>query len=151
MEDIYKLDIVPINKIAEDLTQSYREQLSADGKNASGTLSNTSSYLVNYDGKILKISLLLEDYWKYVENDTKPHFPPIDKIRDWIRVKPVLPMARNGKLPTENQLAYLIARKISKVGTTGSHSLKSTIDKSNIYNKVINEIKNQIIEKLNSK
>ena len=151
MEDIYKLDIVPINRIAEELAQSYRQQLSADGKNASGTLSNTSSYLVNYDGKILKISLLLEDYWKYVENDTKPHFPPIDKIRDWIRVKPVLPMARNGKLPTENQLAYLIARKISKVGTTGSHSLKSTIDKSNIYNKVINEIKNQIIEKLNSK
>ena len=66
MEDIYKLDIVPINKIAEDLTQSYRQQLSADGKNASGTLSNTSSYLVNYDGKILKISLLLEDYCKYV-------------------------------------------------------------------------------------
>ena len=151
MEDIYKLDIVPINRIAEELVQSYRQQLSADGKNASGTLSNTSSYLVNYDGKILKISLLLEDYWKYVENDTKPHFPPIDKIRDWIRVKPVLPTARKGKLPTEKQLAYLIARKISNSGTTGSHSLMITIDKSNIYNKVINEIKNQIIEKLNSK
>ena len=148
MEDIYKLDIVPINRIAEELAQSYREQLSADGKNASGTLSNTSSYLVNYNGTLLKISLLLEDYWKYVENDTKPHFPPIDKIRQWIKVKPILPTARKGKLPTEKQLAYLIARKISKVGTKGSHSLQSTLDKANIYNKVINEIQNQIIEKL---
>lgn len=148
MEDIYKLDIVPINRIAEELVQSYREQLSADGKNASGTLSNTSSYLVNYNGTLLKISLLLEDYWKYVENDTKPHFPPIDKIRQWIKVKPILPTARKGKLPTEKQLAYLIARKISKVGTKGSHSLQSTLDKANIYNKVINEIQNQIIEKL---
>ena len=148
MEDIYKLDIVPINSIAEELVQSYREQLSSDGKNASGTLSNTSSYLVNYNGTLLKISLLLEDYWKYVENDTKPHFPPIDKIRQWIKVKPILPTARKGKLPTEKQLAYLIARKISKVGTKGSHSLQSTLDKANIYNKVINEIQNQIIEKL---
>ena len=148
MEDIYKLDIVPINRIAEELAKSYREQLSADGKNASGTLSNTSSYLVNYNGTLLKISLLLEDYWKYVENDTKPHFPPIDKIRQWIKVKPILPTARKGKLPTEKQLAYLIARKISKVGTKGSHSLQSTLDKANIYNKVINEIHNQIIEKL---
>ena len=148
MEDIYKLDIVPINRIAEELVQSYREQLSADGKNASGRLSNTSSYLVNYNGTLLKISLLLEDYWKYVENDTKPHFPPIDKIRQWIKVKPILPTARKGKLPTEKQLAYLIARKISKVGTKGSHSLQSTLDKANIYNKVINEIQNQIIEKL---
>lgn len=148
MEDIYKLDIVPINRIAEELAKSYREQLSADGKNASGTLSNTSSYLVNYNGTLLKISLLLEDYWKYVENDTKPHFPPIDKIRQWIKVKPILPTARKGKLPTEKQLAYLIARKISKVGTKGSHSLQSTLDKANIYNKVINEIQNQIIEKL---
>lgn len=148
MEDIYKLDIVPINRIAEELAKSYRQQLSADGKNASGTLSNTSSYLVNYNGTLLKISLLLEDYWKYVENDTKPHFPPIDKIRQWIKVKPILPTARKGKLPTEKQLAYLIARKISKVGTKGSHSLQSTLDKANIYNKVINEIQNQIIEKL---
>lgn len=148
MEDIYKLDIVPINRIAEELAKSYREQLSADGKNASGTLSNTASYLVNYNGTLLKISLLLEDYWKYVENDTKPHFPPIDKIRQWIKVKPILPTARKGKLPTEKQLAYLIARKISKVGTKGSHSLQSTLDKANIYNKVINEIQNQIIEKL---
>lgn len=148
MEDIYKLDIVPINRIAEELVQSYREQLSADGKNASGRLSNTASYLVNYNGTLLKISLLLEDYWKYVENDTKPHFPPIDKIRQWIKVKPILPTARKGKLPTEKQLAYLIARKISKVGTKGSHSLQSTLDKANIYNKVINEIQNQIIEKL---
>ena len=151
MEDIYKLDIVPINKIADELVQSYRQQLSEDGKNASYTLSNTASYLVNYDGKILKISLLLQDYWKDVENGAKPHFPDIDKIREWIRVKPVIPTARYGKLPTENQLANLIARKISISGTTGSHSLKTTIDKSNIYNKVINEIKNQIIEKLNSK
>ena len=148
MEDIYKLDIVPINRIAEELAKSYKQQLSADGKNASGRLSNTASYLVNYNGTLLKISLLLEDYWKYVENDTKPHFPPIDKIRQWIKVKPILPTARKGKLPTEKQLAYLIARKISKVGTKGSHSLQSTLDKANIYNKVINEIQNQIIEKL---
>ena len=148
MEDIYKLDIEPINRIAETLLQAYRQQLQGDGKNASGRLSNTASYLVNYDGTLLKISLLLEDYWKYVENDTKPHFPPIDKIKDWIKVKPILPTARKGKLPTENQLAYLIARKISKVGTKGSHSLQSTLDKANIYNRVIKEIQNQIIEKL---
>ena len=150
MEDIYKLDIVPINKIAEDLTQSYRQQLSADGKNASGTLSNTSSYLVNYDGKILKISLLLEDYWTYVENDTQPHFPPIEAIERWITVKHIIPTTNSGKIPSTKQLAFLIARGISKNGTKPTKLLQQTIDGADdLINLIVDEIAKQLQEEIN--
>ena len=35
---------------------------------------------------------------------------------------------KNGRIPTTKQLAYLIGRKISEVGTKGTHGLKETSD-----------------------
>lgn len=110
----------------------YKTHLSADDHIASGTLINNVSYIIDKGNRQLEVSLKLQDYWKYVENDTKPHWPPIDKILEWIRVKPVIPsQTYNGKLPTEKQLAFLIARKISEVGTKGTHDLQETLQQVN--------------------
>jgi hypothetical protein len=56
--------------------------------------------MTKFNGRYLTISLNLQDYWKYVEDGTRPHFPPIEDILQWIKVKPVLPRKRKGKLPT---------------------------------------------------
>lgn len=117
-----------LEEFARDFRNAYQDRLIRSDRIASGKLLNSVEYMVKKNGTDFSISLELEDYWIYVEDDTRPHFPPIDKIREWIKVKPVLPRAINGKLPTENQLAYLISRKISQVGTKGSHDLENTIE-----------------------
>ena len=114
---------------AETVVQQYRENLTASDRIASGELINNITYSVQENGQWYEVVLTLQDYWKYVEYDTRPHFPPISKILEWVRVKPVLPRPdANGKLPTEKQLAYLIARKISIVGTEGSHDLRDAVN-----------------------
>ena len=76
----------------------------------------------------------LRDYWKYIEDDTRPHFPPPDALLRWVQVKPTLPrpFILNGKEVSPKSLAYLIGRKISRVGTKGTHDLadakKTTMD-----------------------
>lgn len=48
-----------------------------------------------------------------VELGTKPHFPPVQALKDWVRFK-------LGKTGTEvRRVAYLVARKIAKRGTKG--------------------------------
>ena len=56
----------------------------------------------------------------------------MDKILEWIMVKPVLPRPNDdGDLPTPRQLAYLIAREISENGTEGTHDLQDAIQEVN--------------------
>jgi len=98
---------------------------------ATGNLLNSVDFLVLRGNQNIWVELHLEDYWKYLEYGTQPHWPPLDKIKDWIKIKPVLPRPENGKLPTQDQLAYLIGRKISKEGTPAYMYLNKTIDELN--------------------
>ena len=72
----------------------------------------------------------MKDYWYYVENGRKAgKWPPIQNILDWIKIKPVLPRPNaEGKLPTPQQLAFLIARKIGEEGTQGTQDLRKATD-----------------------
>lgn len=56
-------------------------------------------------------------------------FPNIDAIKKWIQVKPVIPTVQsNGKIPTLNQLTYLISRKIARDGIEPKYYLNNTLD-----------------------
>lgn len=136
-----KLELTTIKKITDDFVVELKNKLTANKTNASGTLSNSLKGIVKQNGKYIVISIQLEDYWKFIENGTKAHWPPISEIRKWISVKPVLPRPlKNGKLPTTNQLAFLIARKISKVGTKAKPFLYNTIKDFDLVGKVYNEV-----------
>ena len=106
-------------------------------------------YLILFNHYI--ITLTLPEYARYVEYGRKPgKFPPVDKIKEWIRVRRILPTPlANGKLPTENQLAYLISRKISLKGTKPTHLLENTMNDfqliGKIYNKISEELQKTII------
>lgn len=122
------------------LQNKYKDNLLLSNRLATGELIKSVQYKTDFKEREFIISLELEDYYKYVENDTQPHFPPLDAIREWIKAKPVLPTPINGKLPTPNQLAYLIGRKISIEGTEGSHDLeKSSKTISEEYEELILE------------
>lgn len=117
-----------LEQYAQEVRNRYQDRLIQDDRIASGDLLNSVEYQVVRNGMTYEVQLRLEDYWKYVEYGTKPHFPPMDKILEWIRVKPVLPRPNdNGDLPTPQQLAYLIARSISLHGTEGTEDLEETL------------------------
>lgn len=121
-----------LDEYARDLKELYQYNLNYDNAVASGELINSVRYLFQHNGSRYEVSLQLSDYWKYVENGRRSgKFPPVDKILNWIRVKPVLPRPYNGKLPTEQQLAFLISRKIAREGTKARNILELTLEELN--------------------
>lgn len=109
-----------LERYAEEFIEQYRLNLVESGRPASGRLADSLTYKVDMGANVYAVDISLLDYWKYIESGTRPHWPPVSAIREWIKVKPVIPRPMaNGKLPTESQLAFLIGRKISRVGTEG--------------------------------
>lgn len=117
-----------LEELGKAIKLRYQENLIESDRKASYNLIESIQYHTVINGTEFAIDLEMADYWKYVEDDTRPHWPPVDKILEWVRIKPLLPNPdSSGKLPTEKQLAFLISRKISEVGTTGSHDLERTL------------------------
>lgn len=114
---------------AKDIQERYKEVLANNGHIASNALVNSIKTEVVVGELAYEVTMTLEDYWKYVEYDTKPHFPPPQALLKWIEVKPVIPRpGKNGRIPTPKQLAFLIGRHINTYGTTGTHDLQQTKD-----------------------
>lgn len=115
-----------LKMLGELLVSQYREVLAREGINATDQLSNTAGVEVSKGTTFWDLSLLLEDYWKYVEYGRRAgKRPPIDAIEKWIEAKPVIPTPdANGRVPSTHSLAYLIARKIGIEGTTPRHALR---------------------------
>lgn len=140
-----------IKQICGDLLERYKKAIEDNGHVASGALVNTASYQVMFNGMWLEVSFNLEEHWKYLENGTKPHFPPIDAIENWIRIKRIVPHSINGKVPSTRQLAFLIARSISVNGTKATKLLQNTIEGADdLIELIINELANQLQEEINN-
>jgi hypothetical protein len=86
-----------MDRLVNQIADIYRNKLKPH--KATGKLENfkvTTEYNSNY----FEVYFHLEDYWKYLEYGTKPHFPPIEAIKKWINVKRLVPKANKGKVPT---------------------------------------------------
>lgn len=122
---------------AAEVGELYKRHLIEADRLASETLLNSVQTQVETDQGAYLVTITLADYWKYVEFDTKPHWPPTSAILQWIRTKPIIPRPdRNtGRIPKPEQLAFLIRRAIAGKspnqaelpnpdgGTKGSHDL----------------------------
>lgn len=118
-----------LGRLAEDLRENYKNALLQSDRVASRKLYQSVRTQVVFGLNSWDVQMSLEDYWKYVENDTLPHWPPRDKILQWILIKPVIPRPDvRGEIPTPQQLSFLISRKIARVGTEGSHDLEKTVE-----------------------
>ena len=120
-----------LNDFGKFLVEEYKDKLILEDVNASDNLYNSVTYMVEKNNTTYEVKLNLMYYWKYVENGRRAgaKMPPISAIEKWIEVKPVLPRPMsNGKLPTNKQLAYLIARKISIDGIAPRPLLQQSVD-----------------------
>lgn len=131
MEEIIRWDNLKrvLEEFGNELRNAYQDKLIQDDKIATGELLNSVEYKIDYDDRSITLSLQLAEYWKWVEEGREPGaYPPWDDpnegILNWIKMKPVVPEERNGVLPTEKQLSFLIARKIAEEGIEPGYQLR---------------------------
>lgn len=134
-EELFNPDelVAVLEDLARDIRKGYGDSLRLNKHIASRGLVESISTEIEANGTRYIVWLNLEDYWKYVEYDTKPHWPPPFVLEEWVKNKIkigfLIPRPDdNGHIPTPKQLAYLIGRKIYDDGTTGTHDLKHTED-----------------------
>ena len=136
-----------IRALVETIADIYRSELSKS--TATGNLQNFQT-IIDINDTTFQVSFELADYWKYVEYGRRAgKMPPIDAIEGWVKIKPVVPNAINGKVPSSRQLAFLIARKIGREGIPAKRPLEATLY-SDVTEQVIQDIKNEIIRQLNN-
>lgn len=114
-----------LQQFGEEIRNEYQDNLIRSNRIASGDLLNSVEFEVVQKDASFKVNLLLSEYWKYLEEGTQPHKPPISALLKWIEVKPILPRPLdNGRLPTPLQLAFAIRHKIGEEGTEGTQDLQ---------------------------
>ena len=129
-------------QVAMDVALDYQAELNALNVNATGNLQNVD-FDVEVNGGTYKIYLILQDYWKFVENGRLPgSFPNIGKLQQWIQIKQILPRPMaNGKLPTEKQLTYIIGKSIKEKGIQPKPALANALRKNETH---LNKIKEAV-------
>ena len=129
-----------LTQYAEELREGIIKRLEQDGRKASGNLIKSIKTGVEEEEDKLLITLTAEDYLKYLETGTKPHFPPPDDLIRWIQNKnlPTRERTGNKSLPTEKSLAYLIGRKINERGTPANNYVHNEVDQ--LYDKYRDKI-----------
>lgn len=134
-----------IRALVETIADIYRSELSKS--TATGNLQNFQT-IIDINDATFQVSFELADYWKYVEYGRGPgKQPPIDAIEQWVRIKPVVPSAINGRVPDTRQLAFLIARKIGREGIEPKHYLTDTMYSEEV-NIIINALKRTLTEQI---
>ena len=120
-----------LSDFTKEFVSNYKSLLLRDGKKASGNLiSSLKPVSIQFTNNKIEADISIASYWKYVEYGRRPgKFPPVNKILDWIKVKPVIPRPMNGlKPPTEPQLAFLIARKIARDGIKPGNQFEEALN-----------------------
>lgn len=131
---------------SQEVEKALKDELQNNGRVASGKLLNSISTKINYLGDSITVTLYAEDYLKWLNDGRKPsngegNGSLKEDILKWIKIKHIVPRENKGKVPTEKQLAYLIARKIHREGYKGDNQAYSnTVEEINAkYEPLIQE------------
>lgn len=122
-----------IRNICEQIAQIYRDKMSNAGYDPNGELMKFT-WVTEYNGNLFELNFNLPDYYIFAENGRRPgKFPPPNAILKWVQFKRLVPRpGRDGKVPSTNQLVYLISRKIATNGTQGQHLFEKTLNDPNL-------------------
>ena len=131
MEDPIK--IIGITEVCNQIADIYRKKMDAADYNKQGELYNFK-WTTEWKDNLFEIAFDLPPYFPFAEYGRRPgKFPPPDAILKWVQFKRLVPRpGRDGKVPSTNQLVYLISRKIATKGTEGKHLFEKTLDDPNL-------------------
>ena len=133
MEDPIK--IIGVTEICNQIADIYRKKMDGADYNKQGELYNFK-WTTEWKDNLFEVNFELPQYFHFAENGRRPGtFPPPDVILKWVQFKRLVPRpGRDGKVPSTNQLVYLISRKIATKGTEGKHLFEKTLDDQNLDN-----------------
>lgn len=144
-------DIKDIKDICQQIVDVYKAKMEQADYNKQGKLYNFT-WVAEMQGSYFQIYFNLPDYWEYAENGRGPTVKKngpgdvLAAIKKWIQIKHLVPSSRNGKVPTTEQLAYAITKKIHKEGFEGKHLLQATIDET--YDTLVDRLVEAIADKI---
>lgn len=145
-----------LNSFAQTIVNRYRDKIS---EYASGKLYKTIDYTITSKSDSYLVTINLEDYWKYIEKGRRAgaKMPPVSAIEKWINVRKILPRPvtlKSGKqrVPTIQQLAYVIARSIAKKGIQPRPFMRKSLEDTmkDFQWKLSAAVREDVLENLNS-
>ena len=125
-----------LNDYADYFIQNARNKIGANNSYATGKLGDTLDKVIEITDDRMSVKIKLQDYWEYLDKGTKPHYPPIQAIKEWVEVKNI------------DISPYAIQKSIGEKGTQPHPFFNES--KDNIYkqfeNKIIYAIEEDIAE-----
>lgn len=125
-----------LREYGERLVELYRANMVESGRPASGALAESLHTEVVVGDTTIAVDLSLLDYWKYIEHGTRPHWAPIGPLKEWVKVKRLLPRP-NDKIPptlslekAQERIAYAVRWKIHEEGTEGKDDLSRALQQT---------------------
>ena len=129
------IKIIGVTEVCNQIADIYRKKMDAADYNKQGDLYNFK-WTTEWKDNLFEVNFDLPSYFYFAEYGRRPgKFPPPDAILKWVQFKRLVPRpGRDGKVPSTNQLVYLISRKIATKGTEGKHLFEKTLDDPNLDN-----------------
>ena len=146
-----------LNSFGNTLISRYREHIS---EYASGKLYKTIDYTITSKSDSYLVTINLEDYWKFIEKGRRPgaKMPPVSAIENWIKIRKIIPRPvtlKSGKqrVPTVQQLAYVIARSIARKGIAARPFMRESIEDTmkDFKSKLSAAVREDVLENLEQK
>lgn len=142
IDNIQDIKLNNVKRILDEYAVKFQElvktkMMEKDSKGynrvASGNLLASIKTSIDFGNEKYTVYLHSKEYLKFLENGTKPHWPPPKPILEWVKAKrlPTKESTGDKSLPTEKQLAFLVSRSISKNGTKPYPIVASTMEELN--------------------
>ena len=145
-----------LNSFAQTIVNRYKDKIS---EYSSGKLYKTINFEITKGSSNYIVTINLEEYWINIDRGRRPgaKMPPISAIENWIKVRKIIPrpiVLKSGKqrVPTVQQLAYVIARSISRTGIAPRPFMRESIDQTieDFKSKLTAAVREDVLENLNS-
>ena len=145
-----------LNSFSNTLISRYREHIS---EYASGKLYKTIDYSITSKSDSYLVTINLEEYWKFIEKGRRAgaKIPPVSAIENWIKIRKILPRPvalKSGRqrVPTVQQLAYVIARSIARKGIAPRPFMRESIEDTmkDFQSKLSAAVREDVLDNLDS-
>lgn len=119
-----------LQQYGQEVAELYKQKLQA--ARSSGALIQSIKPGVRSGGGQYSVYITMNAYGLNVEHGRQPgKFPPPPAIRAWIEQKPIVPQPdSSGRVPTTEQLTFLIGRHIARSGIPARPYLQESIDET---------------------